>query len=61
MKEHLLKPVKKDCMEIILNQINNSICWINQGKEKYEMGFFINFKYNNKEIPALLTKYYKRI
>ena len=57
MKEYLLKPVKKDCMEIILNQINNSICWINQEKEKNEMGFFINFKYNNKEIPVLLTKY----
>ena len=57
MKEYLLKPVKKDCMEIILNQINNSICWINKEKENYEMGFFINFKYENNKIPVLLTKY----
>ena len=57
MKEHLSKPITKHCMEVILNQINNSICWINQEKDNYEIGSFINFKYENKEIPVLLTKY----
>ena len=57
MKENLSKPITKHCMEIILNQMNNSICWINQEKNKYEIGFFINFKYRKKVIPVLLTKF----
>ena len=57
MMEQLPKPITKHCMEILLNQMNNSICWINQKKENYEMGLFIYFKYQDKKIPVLLTKY----
>ena len=57
MKEYLPKLITKHCFEIILNQMNNSICWINQEKNNYEIGFFINFKYRKKVIPVLLTKY----
>ena len=50
MIEHLPKPITKKCMEILLNQINNSICWIHQKEGNYEIGLFIYFKYEDKKI-----------
>ena len=58
MEEYPPKPTTKNGMEIILDQINNSLCCINQNKENYEIGFFLNFKYDNNSIQVLMTKYH---
>jgi len=57
-EEHHPKPVTKNCMEIILNQINNSICWINKKEGEWELAFFVCLKYRNQNIPVLMTNYH---
>ena len=57
MEEYLPKPITKNSMEIILDQMTNSLCWINQKEGNYEIGFLVHFKYENDHIPVLITKY----
>ena len=57
MEEYYPRNVRKDKLEIILEQMNNSICKIIKKERNYEIGFFINIKYKNKKIPVLMTKY----
>ena len=57
MEEYQPKPITKDCMEIILDQINNSICWIKKKEGNHEIGFLVYLKYKNQSIPVLMTKY----
>ena len=57
MEENQPKPVTKNCIEIILDQINMSICWIKKKEGNHEIGFLLYLKYKNKSIPALMTKY----
>ena len=47
------KPVSKQCSKVILDQMDNSICKINEKT----IGFFCKIKYNNKKIPILVTNY----
>ena len=55
--EDSLKPVSIEQTEIILEQMKNSI-YIIKGKEKeLNLGFFCHIKYNNKDIPVLITSY----
>ena len=54
--EKYLKSVSKECLEKILEQMNNSICTI-QGKDgKNETGVFCLMRYYNENIPTLLIK-----
>ena len=57
MEENQPKPVTKNGMEIILDQINNSICWIKKKEGNIEIGFLVYLKYKNKRIHVLMTKY----
>ena len=57
MEEYYPRNVRKDKLEIILEQMNNSICKIIKKERNYEIGFFINIKYKDKKIPVLMTKY----
>ena len=50
MEKLFPKPVSKHDMEEILNQMNNSICFINKKEGNFELGFFIYFKRRNKRI-----------
>ena len=47
------KPVSKQCSKVILDQMDNSICKINERT----IGFFCKIKYDNKTIPILITNY----
>ena len=47
------KGISIQCSKKILEQMENSICIIN-GKD---LGFFFNIKYDNKNIPCLITSY----
>ena len=54
--EKYLKSVTKECLEKILEQMNNSICTI-QGKDgKNETGVFCLMRYYKENIPTLLIK-----
>ena len=49
------KPVTKDCMRIIYNQMNNSLYEI-QGKDnKFGIGIFCKIKINNKNNKNILV------
>ena len=49
--------ISEECTRKILNQMENSIYLI-KGKEKeLNLGFFCHIKYNNKDIPVLITSY----
>ena len=55
--ENYPKPVSKQCTKIILNQIDNSICKINEGKGVFHIGVLCYIKCENKNIPVLITTY----
>ena len=52
------EPISKQCLKIILEQMDNQIYKIYERKEKNEIGFFCNIKYENKNIPVLITNYH---
>ena len=52
------KPVKKNCAEKILFQMNNSIYKIKEKKEKNKFCFFCTIKYKNKNIPVIIVNNY---
>ena len=56
MEEYLPKPITKNSLENILDQMTTSLCWINQKDGNYELGFLVYFKYKNNNIPVLMTK-----
>ena len=49
------KSVSKKCHQIILDQMNNSICTIINNKE---IGFFCYIKYKNNKIPVIIINNY---
>ena len=52
------KPITKQCQQKILeqmNEINNSICRINNNQE---IGIFCNIKYNHKNIQVIIINNY---
>ena len=55
--EDLPEPVSVQCNNEIENQINNSFCKINLKNGKFQFGIFCYIKYENKNIPLLLTQY----
>ena len=52
------KPVKKNCAEKILFQMNNSIYKIKEKKEKNKFCFFCTIKYKSKNIPVIIVNNY---
>ena len=50
------KPVTKQCIIKILEQIDNAIYKINEKEGNYETGIFTKIKYKKKNIPVLITK-----
>ena len=42
----------------ILEQMEQSVCKIYKKDGKNETGFFCNIKYENKEIPVMMTNYH---
>ena len=57
MEENNYEMITKSSMEIILEQMTNSVCLINNKKGSYELGFFVNFIYKKEKIKMLITKY----
>jgi len=57
MEEYYPRNVRRDKLEIILEQMNNSVCKIIKKERNYDIGFFIFIKYKNKKMPILMTKY----
>ena len=49
-----LKSVTKECHEKMLEQMNNSICIINERDGRNEIGLFCKIKNKNEYIPILL-------
>ena len=49
------KPINHERINIILNQMDNSICKINNGKDKFELGLFCKINYKEINIYALIT------
>ena len=54
------KPVTKQCIEKILEQMNNQIYIINENNENYETGYFCSIRYKEKNIsiPVLIINKY---
>ena len=50
-----LKPITKQSLKIILNQMENSFYKINEKEGEFDIGFFCYLKYKNKAIPVLIT------
>jgi hypothetical protein len=42
------EPITKQCIENILEQMNNTIYLINEQNENFESGIFCKIKYNEK-------------
>ena len=57
MEENNYEMITKSSMEIILEQMTNSVCLINNKKGSYELGFFVNFIYKKEKIKMLITRY----
>ena len=51
------KPVDKNITQKILNQIDNSVYKINEKNGKFFIGFLCYIKYQNNNIPVLITTY----
>ena len=49
------KPINHERINIILNQMDNSICKINNGKDNFELGLFCKINYKEINIYALIT------
>ena len=49
------KAITRDCTNIILNQMDNSICTINNGKDNFELGLFCKINYKKINIYVLIT------
>ena len=49
------KPINHERINIILNQMYNSICKINNGKDNFELGLFCKINYKEINIYALIT------
>ena len=52
------KSISKQFLKIILEQMDNQIYKIYEREGKNEIGFFSNIKYENKNIPVLITNYH---
>ena len=57
MEKYLPKLLKKGELNIILDQMNHSICKIIKKERNHEIGFFIYINHRNNKIPVLMTKY----
>ena len=53
MKEYP-KPLTKECIHKIFEQMNNLFYKINENDEKFDIGFFCFIKYQQSNIPALI-------
>jgi len=51
------KPMTKNITQKILNQIGNSVYKINEKNRKFFTGFLCYIKYQNENIPVLITTY----
>ena len=51
------KPMTKNITQKILNQIGNSVYKINEKNGKFFTGFLCYIKYQNENIPVLITTY----
>ena len=49
--------ISKQCTKTILDQMNKSLYKIEYEKGKFHTGFFCHIKYENKNIPVLITNY----
>ena len=52
------KPLSKQCITKILDQMNNLFYKINKKAEKFDIGIFCYIKYSNKKIPILIINNY---
>ena len=52
------KPLSKQCITQILDQMNNLFYKINKKAEKFDTGIFCYIKYSNKKIPILIINNY---
>ena len=52
------KPLPKQCITKILDQMNNLFYKINKKAEKFDIGIFCYIKYSNKKIPILIINNY---
>ena len=49
--------ISKECTEIIVEQMKNSICKIIKKDKKFGTGFFCQIPYKNKSLKVLITSY----
>lgn len=52
------EPITKQCIENILEQMNNTIYLINEQNENFESGIFCKIKYNEINIPIVIINRY---
>ena len=53
-----LKPITKQSMEIIIEQMNNAFYQFENTNDQYGICFFFYIKYNDKNIPVMMTNYH---